>query len=76
MPAVKKPVWVRQEEEITKVFKKALIDKGWTVAHLAQIIKKESGNVSRIINNPSKVRLETILLIANKLDVDSLPIIR
>ena len=76
MPAVKKPSWTRQEAEVTKVFKKALVDKEWTVAHLAELIHKQPCNVSRIINNPSKVSLETILLIANKLDISSIPIIK
>ncbi len=76
MPAIKKPTWVRQEEEITKIFKKALIDKGWTVAHLAELMKKDSSGVSRCINHPSKVSFETILTIANKLDIGSIPIIR
>lgn len=76
MPAVKKPSWIRQEEEVTKIFKKALIDKGWTVAHLAELIKKKPSNVSRILNNPFKVSLETVLLIANKLDINEIPIIK
>ena len=76
MPAVKKPTWIRQEEEISKILKKALIDKGWTVAHLAELIKKDVSSVSRILNHPLKVRLETVLNIAEKLSISSIPIIR
>jgi len=76
LPAIKKPVWVRQEEEISKLLKKALIDKGWSVAHLAELLKVDAGNLSRIINHPMRVRFETILMVANKLGFDSLPIIR
>ena len=76
MPTIKKPSWVRQEEEISKILKKGLIDKGWTVSHLAELIKKDISCVSRILNHPSRVRLETILTIAEKLGVSSLPIVR
>ncbi len=76
MPAIKKPVWVRQEDELVKVLKIGLINKGWTVAHLAEILNMDSANLSRMINHPAKVKSETLWNIARKLDIDSLPIIR
>lgn len=73
MPKIKKPPSVRREEAIIRSFKIGLLDKGWTVAHLAELCGADAPRISRIINHPSKVRLETILNIAAKLGIDSIP---
>ena len=73
MPAVRKFSSVLREEKISNTFKHALIEKGWTTKHLATICDMDAGNLSRVINHPAKVKLDTILLIASKLDIDSLP---
>lgn len=73
MPAVRKFSSVLREEKISNAFKHALIEKGWTTKHLATICNMDAGNLSRVINHPAKVKLDTILLIASKLDIDSLP---
>ncbi len=62
------------EEKIVKLFKHALIDKGWTVKHLAALCKIDAGNMSRIINHPMKVQLDTILMIAQKLGIENIPV--
>ena len=74
MPAIRKPERVQQEEQITKTLKKALIDKGWTVAHLAELCDVQSANLSRTINHPMSVRFETIVKIFKKLGINSIPI--
>ncbi len=73
MPTVRKPTIVLREEKIVKAFKKALIDKGWSVQHLAVLCNMQPSNLSRTINHPMKVQLETILMIAGKLGIDSIP---
>lgn len=74
MPAVKKCSSIQREEKITKTLQHARIDKGWTVKHLADLCNMDAGNLSRVINHPAKVQLDTILLIASKLGIDSIPI--
>ena len=73
MPRVKKPDIVLREERIVKNFKIGLIEKGWTVSHLAQLCDMDVGNMCRVINHPMSVRLETVLNIAKKLGIDSIP---
>ena len=63
-----------REKEVSATFKKALIDKGWTNQHLAKLLCMDAGNLSRIINHPMSVRLDTIFIIAKKLGVTSLNI--
>ncbi len=73
MPAVKKPAHVQREERIVKTLKIGLINKGWTVQHLADLCGMNPGNMSRTLNNPMSVRLETILTIASKLGIENIP---
>lgn len=73
MPAVRKPTVVQREERIVKAFKVGLINKGWSVQHLADLCGIKVSNMSRLINHPMSVRLETILNVANKLGIDSIP---
>lgn len=73
MPAIRKSTAVQKEERITKSLKKALIDKGWSVQHLAALCGMQPSNLSRAINHPMKVQLGTILMIAAKLGLDSIP---
>lgn len=74
MPAIKKYSCVLREEKISSAFKHALVDKGWTTKHLATLCNMDAGNLSRVINHPAKVKLDTILLVASKLGIDSIPI--
>ena len=73
MPTIKKTPSAKREEAITRALKIGLIDKGWTVAHLADLCGMHHGQTSRIINHPMKVRLETVLDIAAKLGISSIP---
>ena len=74
MPRVRSLGTNRKGENITKLFKKSLIEKEWTTKHLAELCGKDTSEVSRIINHPLRVRFETILLLADKLGIESLPI--
>ena len=73
MPAVKKPSHVQREERVVKALKIGLIEKGWTVSHLANLCGMDTGNMSRLINHPSRVKLETVLTVANKLGIEYIP---
>lgn len=73
MPKIKKLPSVMREEAMTKAFKVALINNGWTMAHLGELCGMDGARVSRVINEPMKVRLETVLNIAAKLGINSIP---
>lgn len=73
MPAVRKPTHIQREERIVIALKTGLINKGWSVQHLADLCGMKAGNMSRTINHPMNVKLETILTIASKLGIDSIP---
>ena len=73
MPALKKSPAVLRQEMITKKFKIGLLEKGWTVKHLAELCGMDAGTMSRAINHPMSVKLETVLNIAKKLGIDSIP---
>lgn len=73
MPAVRKPTHVQREERIVIALKTGLLNKGWSVQHFADLCGMKAGNMSRTINHPMSVKLETILVIASKLGIDSIP---
>ncbi len=73
MPALKKSPAVLRQETITRKLKIGLLEKGWTVKHLAELCGTDAGTMSRTINHPMSVRLETVLDIAKKLGIDSIP---
>ncbi len=75
MPRINKPECILREERIVNDFKIALIEKGWTTKHLAELCRMAPGNMSRIINHPMKVQFETILMVAKKLGIDSIKIL-
>ena len=75
MPAVKKPTIIQQEEIIIKVFKKALIDKGWKMQHLAKLCRCSPQRISQIVNHPMTVQLDTVLMVASKLGIETIPIL-
>lgn len=74
MPKMTLSPSMQREREVSATLKKALIDKGWTNQHLAQLLCMNAGNLSRIMNHPMSVRLDTIFIIAKKLGVTSLNI--
>ncbi len=74
MPAIRKiTTSAQREDRISKAFKHALVEKRWTVQHLADLCCMKASNVSRTINHPLNVKLDTILMIASKLGIDSIP---
>ena len=63
------------EQELAVRMKAAMVGKGWTQRHLAGICKMTEGQISRIINEPSRHNYSTICEVASKLGITSLPVI-
>ncbi len=74
MPRLRLTPSQQREKNIRDTLKCGMIAKGWSNKHLAQLLGFDPGNLSKIINHPMSVRLETVCLIADKLGVDALPI--
>lgn len=74
MPRITLSPSMQREQNISKALKKGLIDKGWTVSHFAKLLGMNQGNLSKIMNHPMSVKLDTICIIANKLGITSLEI--
>ena len=74
MPRVRKPACIEREEAITKMFKRELINKGWSMGHLAKVCGKNLSHVSRVVNNPMNTTVASLVLIADKLGVKEIPI--
>ena len=66
MPALKKRPEQIRSEAITKEFKKALIDKGWTQEHLGKLLGIDRASICRVINNPLKHDFSRGLLLSDK----------
>lgn len=69
MPALKKRPEQLRSEAITKSFKKALIEKGWTQDHLGKLLGIDRATICRVINNPLKHDFSRVLLLSDKLGV-------
>lgn len=65
---------MQREKNVSAALKKALIDKEWTVKHLARLLGMDAGNVSKILNHPMSVKFDTICRVADKLGVATLDI--
>ena len=63
------------EQDLTIQLKIAMLNKGWKQKHLAKICGMEEAQISRIINRPSRCHYSTICLVAEKLGINSLPVI-
>ena len=72
MPALKKTIDEKRELAIKIAFTTARLQKGWSVCHLAKLLGMSSSQVSVIINHPLKRELQTLLKIADKLEVEFL----
>lgn len=70
MPTLKRTKDQQREIAIKKLFVSALIEKGWTQAHLAMLLGKGRSVVGRAINHPLKRELRVLLQIADKLNVN------
>lgn len=65
---------MQRERNISAALKKALIDKQWTVSHLAELLGMKQGNLSKVLNHPMSVKFDTICRVATKLGVTELEI--
>jgi transcriptional regulator with XRE-family HTH domain len=74
MPRVRKPACLEREENITKTLQRALLDKGWSVGHLAKLCGKNISHISRVIHNPLNVTVSSLVLIADKLGIKEIPL--
>lgn len=70
MPTLKRTKDQQREIAIKKLFVSALIEKGWTQAHLAMLLGKDRSVVGRAINHPLKREFRVLLQIADKLNVN------
>lgn len=70
MPKVKALGINRKEQELTKLFDHALVEKDWTQQHLGKLLHMEDYKISRIINHPMKRCFEDVYAVAEKLGVD------
>ena len=66
----------QQSDKITKMFKIALIEKGWTQEHLAKICGKEKHLVNSIINDPEHRTFSNVLAVARALGINEIPVVR
>jgi plasmid maintenance system antidote protein VapI len=73
VPKLRLSTSLQREKNISDALKKGMIEKGWSNQHLAALLNMCPGNLSKIINHPMSVRLETVCLIADKLGVRELP---
>lgn len=65
---------MQREIYISAALKKALIDKQWTVSHLAELLGMKQGNLSKVLNHPMSVKFDTICRVAGKLGITELNI--
>lgn len=63
------------EQNLTIQLKIAMLEKGWNQKHLAKICGMEEAQMSRVINKPRRCNYSTICTVAEKLGIDSLPVI-
>lgn len=63
------------EQNLTTQFRIAMFNKGWSQKHLGELCKMKQGQISRIINEPSRHNYSTVCVVASKLGITSLPVI-
>lgn len=74
MPKIRLTTTEQREKNVRDALKCGMIEKGWSNQHLAELLGMCPGNLSKIINHPLSVRLETILAIASKLGIKELKV--
>ncbi len=70
MPTLKKTKQQQVAADIKCLFKMGLYKKGWTQAHLAELLHKSPAAISLAFNDPFKRDFRVIWEIADKLDVN------
>ena len=73
MPKLKLSPSMQREKNIRDALKCGMVAKGWSNQHLAELLNMCPGNLSKVINHPMSVKLETVCIIADKLGIKSLP---
>lgn len=66
----------KQKDCLIKLFGHAMVDKGWNQKHLAEICNMSTAQMSRILNDPENHKFTTIIMVAKKLGISEIPIIR
>lgn len=66
----------KQKDCLIKLFGHAMVDKGWNQKHLAEICNMSTAQISKILNNPENHKFTTIIMVAKKLGISEIPIIR
>ena len=74
MPKVKS--YDQQYDDIRKLLKHALVEKGWTRKHLAEICGVTEAQISHVFNDPKHRQLDSVILVARKLGITAIPIVR
>lgn len=75
MPKIRISTTQQREKNIRDALKCGMIAKGWSNQHLAGLLNMCPGNLSKIINHPMSVKLETVCMIAEKLGIKELPVL-
>lgn len=70
MPAHKKTVEEKQATRLKNIFYNAMDDMDITQSELAKRLQIDQSALSRLIRNPLHTKFETILKVANALNVD------
>lgn len=70
MPALRKTKKQQAAIEIKKLFHNGLLDKGWTQKHLAELMGRQEGVISKAFNHPFRREFELLYDIADKLGVN------
>ncbi len=66
----------KQKDCLIKLFGHAMVDKGWNQRHLAEICDMSTAQISKILNDPENHKFTTIIIVAKKLGISEIPIIR
>lgn len=66
----------KQKDCLIKLFGHAMVDKGWNQKHLAEICNMSTAQISKILNDPENHKFTTIIMVAKKLGISEIPIVR
>lgn len=66
----------KQKDSLRKMFAHAMAEKDWNQKHLAKICGMTESQISLILKNPEKHRFTSIIVVARKLGISEIPIVR